>query len=511
MSKWTVWTTLKSEIDSLQNKTHPYHQPYGLLGTVVYYLGILLLIMGFLLLLPAMLAYTSDGNGILMLCFLVPALFSFVLGICMVSMYERSELYLGAAITLSALVWLIFAIIGAIPFWMAGHYYGDAWGLTFLEGVFEAMSGFTATGLTMYGDRVAGLPKSILFWRSLTQWVGGVGVIVLFLSVLTVKTGTVAGRLYSAEGRSDRLVPSVVRTTRRIWAIYAFYTLVLVLILFVLGMPFFDSINHSMTALATGGFSVKNQSIMTYAMEGHRNAFLIEMAIIPFMLIGGISFAMHYKLVSGNVKEFFENIEVRAILVISILTTIILAISLGLSFDSFRFGSFQTVTAITGTGFNTADVATWTDFQKFILTILMIFGGGFGSTASALKLIRVAILFYAVFWLVRDYLLPESVIHRLKLGRSMYTHEQIMDVAIYTVLYIALLVIGALVFMAGGATAANALFEVASAEGNVGLSVGLTHSGMPWWEKVTLIIQMWAGRLEIFPVLVLITSPFKKY
>ncbi len=511
MAKLTVWNTLKSEFESMHKKIHTYHLPYGLLSTVLYYTGILLIILALLLLIPALSAYFIDKNNTLVWCFVIPAMISFILGACMLILYERSELYLGAAITLAALVWLLFAIIGAIPFWMARSYFGEAWGLTFLEGVFEAMSGFTATGLTMYGDRVADLPRSILFWRSLTQWVGGVGVIVLFLSVLVVRTGSIAGKLYSAEGRSHRLVPSVVRTTRRIWAIYAGYTALLILILFALGMPFFDSLNHSMTALATGGFSVKNQSIMSYAVEGHTNALLMEMAIIPFMLIGGISFAMHHQLVLGNIKEFFDNVEVRAIFLITILATVILAVSLGLTFDSFRYGSFQTVTALTGTGFNTADVSIWTDFQKFILTILMVFGGGYGSTASALKLIRVAVLFYAIFWLVRDYLLPESVVHRLKLGKSMYTHELIMDVAIYAVLYLGLLVLGALVFMAGGAPAADSLFEVASAEGNVGLSVGLTHAAMPWWEKITLIIQMWAGRLEIFPVLVLITSPFKRY
>ncbi len=511
MSKLSVWSTLKGEFESIHKRIHTYHRPYGLLSTVLYYTGILLIIMAALLLVPALMAYAVDGNITLVTCFVVPAFISCLLGTCMLLLYEKSELYLGAAITLSALVWLLFSLIGAIPFWMARHYYGEAWGLTYLQGVFEAMSGFTATGLTMYGDRVADLPHSILFWRSLTQWVGGVGVIVLFLSILVVRTGSIAGKLYSAEGRTHRLVPSVVRTTRRIWAIYGGYTLLLLLILFALGMPLFDSLNHSMTALATGGFSVKNQSIMSYALEGHANAFLIEMAIIPFMLIGGISFAMHYQLVLGNVKEFFQNVEVRAILIITVLATVILGISLGLTFDSFRYGSFQTVTALTGTGFNTAEVAGWTDFQKFILTLLMIFGGGYGSTASALKLIRVAVIFYAIIWLVRDYLLPESVVHRLKLGKSIYTHQQIMDVAIYAVLYLALLVIGALVFMAGGASAADSLFEVASAEGNVGLSVGLTHAAMPWWENITLIIQMWAGRLEIFPVLVLITSPFKKH
>lgn len=510
MSKFTAWGTLKREIGSIHKRIHTYHRPFGLLSTVLYYTGILLIVMSVLLLLPTLMALLLDRNYTLALCFMIPSLFSFTLGGSMLLLYEKSELYMGAAITLAALVWLLVGILGAIPFYMAGHF-GEAWRLSFLDAVFESMSGFTATGLTMYGNNVTDLPGAIHFWRSLTQWVGGVGVIVLFLSVLVARSGSIAGKLYSAEGRAHRLVPSVVRTTRRIWAIYAGYTFLLLIILWALTRNLFASLNHSMTALATGGFSVYNDSIMHYANINHHNALLIEMAIIPFMLIGGISFAMHYQLVKGNFKKFFENVEVRAMMIITIVVTVIIAISLGLTFDSFRFGSFQTVTALTGTGFNTADVSLWTDFQKVMLTVLMVFGGGYGSTASALKLIRVAVIFYAIFWLVRDYLLPESVVHRLKLGGSLYTHQQIMDVAVFSTLYIAILVIGALVFMANGACAADSMFEVASAQGNVGLSVGITGQGMPWWEKVTLIIHMWAGRLEIFPVLVLITSPFKTY
>ncbi|MEF8835537.1 MAG: TrkH family potassium uptake protein [Candidatus Thermoplasmatota archaeon] len=504
-----VWVNIKEKSETIRELIHPYFKEYGLLATVTYYLGILLMVLAFLFVIPGFIALVIDRSWTLALCFFYPAIVTGIVGFVLFILFERTELYLGAAITLAALTWLIYGIIGGLPFWLARQFFGPDTGLIFINSVFESMSGWTATGLDTYGMRVEGLPYAILFWRSLIQWVGGVGVILLFLSILVVRSGTVAHRLYLAEGRSHRLLPSVVKTTRRIWAIYAGYTGLLALILFIVGMPLFDSINHSMTALATGGFSVKNFSIMTYRLSAHPNALYMELAIIPFMIIGGISFAMHYQLFIGNIKTFFKNIEVRTMFVIVIISTIILAITLGFTFDSLRYGSFQVITALTGTGFNTAAVGTWTDFQKFILTILMIFGGGYGSTASALKLIRVAVLFYALIWLVRKMLLPESVVHKLQVGNKFYRHEEIMEVATYAVLYLVVLVSGALVFMYGGHSAADALFEVASAEGNVGLSVGITGPNMPTYQKIVLIIEMWAGRLEIFPVLVLITAPFE--
>ena len=511
VAKNVTWAHIKETSEEISHKIHPFFQKYGILSTISYYLGILLILLAFLLIIPTLTAYFWDNESMLALCFIYTALISGVAGAVLVFVSEKRELYLGAAITLSALAWLVIGILGGLPFWFARNFYGPEWGLTFINSVFESMSGFTATGLNLYGMRVAELPYSILLWRSITQWVGGVGVIVLFLSILVARTGTIAHKLYLAEGRDHRLVPSVVKTTRRIWAIYAGYTGLLALILIIVGMPIFDSINHSMTALATGGFSVQNFSIMNYRMAGHPNAFWIELAIMPFMVIGGISFAMHYQLFLGNIKRFFSNIEVKAILIIILISTILLSVTFSLTFESFRYGSFQVITAITGTGFNTADVAAYTDFQKFILTILMIFGGGYGSTASALKLLRVVIIFYSLIWIVKQYLLPESVVSKMNIGDKHYTPEAIQNVAVYIILYITLLVAGSMVFMYNGATAADSLFEVASAQGNVGLSVGLTGADMPLVEKITLIIVMWAGRLEIFPVLVFITSPFRKH
>ncbi len=505
MSREISSYSLSGVKESFRDQMKKYFKQYSLLYTIAHYFGIICVLMGFILVLPMILAFFVDKNIELVICFLWPALFSWGIGSVLMFSFEKTELDLTSAITLAALVWLVISIIGALPFWIARGFFGSEYGLTFLSAVFESMSGFTATGLTMYGMRVEGLPRSILFWRSLTQWVGGVGVIVLFLSVLITRSGTIAHRLYSAEGRDQRLVPSVVRTTRRIWLIYLGYTLLCVLVLVAVGMPFFDSVNHSMTGLATGGFSVRNESIMFY------DSTIIEMAIIPFMILGGISFAMHHELILGKIKTFFDNIEVKAMLIILFISALMLILNQGLEWSNVRYSSFQVTTALTGTGFNTAVVANWNDFSKFILTILMVFGGGFGSTASALKLFRVVILFWSLAWFVKRMLLPESAMLKLKIGDKYYHPDDIMRVAVYAVLYILVLVGGALVFMASGATTIDSLFEVSSALGNVGLSVGLTSSCMPWWEKVVLIIEMWAGRLEIFPVLVLLTSPFRKH
>lgn len=497
MKKPTRLIDYKETAKEITKKIHPYFSEYGIFSAVPYYLGIIMVLLGFLLFVPALVAYIFDGITDLAIIFFYPGILSITIGLLLMVLSEKKDLYLGAAITLAALAWLVVGLMGALPFWLAETYFPQ-WGLSFVNSVFESMSGFTATGLDMYGDRVEDLPYSFHFWRSLTQWVGGVGVIVLFLSILVSRTGTIANKLYSAEGRDQRLVPSVIKTTRRIWVIYGGFTIALAIILIFLGKPISDSINHSMTALATGGFSVRNESIMAY------NNLSYEIAIMPFMIIGGISFVMHYQLLRGKVKEFFKNMEVRAMLIIILIGTAILGISLGL-----RYSSFQTITALTGTGFSTDVVGNYTDFQKFFLTIFMIFGGGYGSTASAIKLLRVVIIFYSFFWIIKKYILPDSVIVKMNIGDKHYNAEVIQDVAVYVILYMGLLIVAAMIFMYNGASAADALFEVASAQGNVGLSIGRTGATMAISERITLIIVMWAGRLEIFPILVLITSIFR--
>ena len=407
---------------------------------------------------------------------------------------------------LSAFIWLVLPFISAVPYVLAGKLIDPSIGLSPVDAFFESMSGYTATGLTMYTD-VESLPMSVLFWRSLTEWIGGVGVIVLFLTVFIRRSGTVAHKLYSAEGRSDRIVPSVISTARQIWLIYLGYTLAGTLALMALGMSAFDSLNHSMTAMATGGFSVRNASIGAYGNP------LYEDVIMILMLLGGISFVLHSKLLRGKVKEFLSNIEITTMFFIILFFSIAMYFSMyrgNFAAGGMQAAFFQSISALTGTGFATDDLSRWNDFSKFMMTILMIFGGGYGSTASALKLIRVAVLLYAVWWTAKRALLPEHAVLKFKMAGRIYSDKELQSVALYAWVYLTLLVLGALVFMFSGYSAVDSLFEVASAEGNVGLSVGITSPFMPLHQKIVLIIEMWAGRLEIFPVLILFLAPFRK-
>ncbi len=461
-------------------------------GKIWYYSSILLIIEGLALLLPGLMAYIMDNDGNLALIFFGLGGFSLAIGFLSIFLLGRpSRLGYDEALSIAAFGWLLVTFVGSLPFSLSGS-------LSPLDAFFESMSGFTATGLTMYGDRVESLPRAILFWRSLTQWIGGVGVIVLFLSIL-IRSSGIAAKLYKAEGRTDRIALNVVSTARRIWGVYILYTVLCAVgLIILLGVDrIFDAINVSMTCLATGGFAVTNNSIEAYP-------WYVAVFIIPFMLLGAISFASHIQLLRGRLKDFFT-LEVKAILIIFFFTSVILMTRInGLN------SIFQTSSALTGTGFSTDDVGGWDDFSKFVVSILMVLGGGYGSTSSALKMIRVVIIIYAIAWVVKKFLYSRNAVIPFKVGKQTFPIEEIRTATLYSILYIIVLCFGAMIFMAGGHSAADSLFEVASAEGNVGLSVGITGPGMPDHEKVVLIIEMWVGRLEIFPVLTLLAVPFRK-
>ncbi len=445
----------------------------------------------------AIYALVVDRNPLLVLSFLFPAIWIIFIWSAFMNSKTPEKLTLRESFKIAAVGWLVMSLFGGLPYFLAGYLNPvDAW--------FESMSGFTATGLTMFSD-VESLPKSILLWRSLTEWIGGVGVIVLFLSVM-YRTSRVVQTLYFAEGRSDKTEPTIIGTVRKIWGIYVFYTFIFALIFYLLGAPLFDSVNISMTALATGGFAVTNNSIAAYSPY-------VAIAVIFAMIMGGISFVSHINLFKGKVREFFS-IEVVAMLFIILVFGGILFIHTlweGQNpVDSLLQSNFHLISALTGTGFSLSALAQLSDFDKTILTIAMIFGGAYGSTSSALKLIRVVVLFYGIFWYVKKRLAPQSAVIPFKIGKKVFDVSEVRDVAIYTTTYIILLLLGAFVLMLYGHSLADSLFEVASAEGNVGLSVGITSAMMPLVEKITLILEMWFGRLEIFPILIMLADMFRK-
>ncbi len=418
----------------------------------------------------------------------------------------------------AAISWLITPMVGAIPFVLVGSAIpqgsGLACNMTYLDGFFESMSGWTGTGLTMVINEEL-LPRSIQFWRTIMQWVGGVGVIVLMLAILA-RPGTGSFSLYMGEARSDRLEPRVVDTVRSIWKIFLIYTILGIALLALLGMPLWDAINHAMTALATGGFSVRDNSIASY------NNPLLEMAIIPLMLMGAISFVVHYDVFRRRFRPLIEDVQNKVLFGLCIAGSILLTMELflrgpvsGKILSALRFGSFQFISAITCTGLQTADIGPWSETAKILLSLAMVAGGAAGSTVGGIKLIRLILVTKGAHWKFLETFLPPRTYVPKKLGKVVLSQEEmsedILEAATLAFLYLVLLVLGVLIMMhilGPSVPATDVIFEVCSAQGNVGLSVGITGPHMGAAAKVMLIINMWAGRLEIFPVLMLLQSIF---
>ena len=452
---------------------------------MLHFLGFILLVLGAVMLAPTPVALLANEADLLPY-FIVPAAIAIALGFFIRRRFQPAEITLGKAMVLVAFAWIVFATFGSIPYIFGNN-------MAVEDAYFESMSGFTATGLTMISN-VEGVVPTILFWRSLTEWVGGMGVVVLFLAAL-IGAGRAARKMYVAEARVERIEPSIRDTARSLWKIYVLLTLLGVIGLYFAGTPtLFEAVNHSMTGIATGGFSVRNTSFAEYGSP------VIGITIF-IMMAGAISFAIYRRVMAGNWRELFKNIEVRLMLVVIALATFLLIWSVGL-----RDALFQSSSALTGTGFSTATLQTWGDPQKGLVAILMVIGGGYGSTSSAIKLIRTVIIVKAVHWMIKRSFMPQRAIVPMKISGRIYSEQEILGATIYAFIYVIVLVSGAVVLMmVGPYPAMNSVFESASAQGNVGLSVGITSVTMPIAGKISMIIQMLVGRLEIIPAIAFIS------
>jgi trk system potassium uptake protein len=420
---------------------------------------------------------------------------------------------------IAAFGWLLVAALGAMPFvltaWMTDpsttsetlQYFRDP-----ASAFFESISGYTGTGLTM-AARADLLPRSLQWWRSFTEWIGGMGVIVLMLSLLAgPRPGAASHSLYYAEARSERIHPSINSTLRTMWWIFLLYTFISVIALWGAGMPMWESINHAMTGISTGGFSVTANSIASY------DSIAIELVLIPIMLLGAISFAVHYEMMRGNGRILWRDFQTRWFLLITLIGIAFLTLeNLGVigGFQSLRDSAFQLVSSITCTGFQTADLGAWSPTGKLVLAAAMFIGGAAGSTAGGIKVMRMLILMKGVQWRFRKIVSPRQAIVPFRLGDSTVDESQVgqrlEDASLITFLWLVFLGVGVIVLLhtvSSEYTLSDVVFEVASAQGNVGLSVGITQPTMSLASKLMLCFNMWIGRLEIIPVLMLVRALF---
>jgi len=412
------------------------------------------------------------------------------------------------------LSWLLIPLIGSLPFvlvaWqLAGRPETPETVLVFANlwnAFFEAMSGFTSTGLTMT-PRPSELPHCLQWWRSFMQWVGGVGVIVLMLSVFHPSGD--AYRLYFAEGREKTIIPDIAATVRTIWWIYLLYTAAGMLLLRAAGMDWWQAVNYGMTGIATGGFGITDRSLADFG-TGPR------LVMILIMLAGAVSFATHYRLLARDrVGLLWKDAEHHALFALLILGTLVLALE-DLWYDSSATWLdilFQWTSALATAGFATVPLETWSPTALLLLSLAMVCGGAAGATTGGLKLRRVVVLLEGAYARVRGVALhPWRLMdHKPMADAAEEAHRaRIFEAAvIMAALWGVAVLAGTLLLLhaAGpGVALDHVVLEATSALGNVGLTTGITDPALHWSGKLGLIVVMWMGRLEIVPVLVLVAA-----
>jgi trk system potassium uptake protein TrkH len=467
---------------------------------VLKYLGWVLILSAIFRIIPIGAAiFYNEPTGF----FVLSALISIVLGIVLIkvsSFIEKGdELTLTGALMLTALSFLIIPVIGAISFMKMFDW-------NFLNALFESVSGFTTTGFSVLAS-LSDVPKSVLLWRAEIQWVGGIGIIMVFLFIFSrlrvhsyeaaMMKGEATQSLYQAQGFSEEFEPGLRKTTRNILIIYTGYTLLGIILLTLVGLPLFEATSVTFASLSTGGFSVKDQ----FYTNG------LQLAVIALlMILGSVSFMMHNNLIRRKFKEFFSNLELRMFFVVLAVFSII-AIAL---IKDVKMVLFNLTSALTTTGFAAGDIRLFPGLVIFLIMACMMIGGSVGSTAGGIKIFRLYTMVKAIPWFVKKLSNPQSAVIPFKLRKNVVKENFVLITEVFISCYFLILFIGVLIFMMLGHSFLDSSFQMLSGLGTVGLST-MNLASLHWVGKITLMIAMWLGRLEIFPLLVLINKIFKRH
>lgn len=410
-----------------------------------------------------------------------------------------------------ALGWLLMSLTGALPYWLLGGQFEDL-----SCAIFEAVSGYTTTGASILTD-IEAQPKAILFWRSMTHWIGGMGIIVLAIAILPL-LGIGGMQLFVAEApgpTADKLHPRITETAKRLWLIYVGITFVEMLVLMLCGLTWFDAITHSFATVSTGGFSTQNASLAAFGPAVHY-------VVIVFMFICGANFSLIYFGLKGKLDKIWQNEEFRAYLglvsLVTIVTTVIVflndpqRVAVGAE-ESFRDALFQTVAVITTTGFVTENFAAWGPFLKIVFFLLMFVGASAGSTAGGVKIVRHLIILKTGALEFKRQLHPSAIVP-VRLNKRSVKPDITHNVLAFFMIYMTIFCVGCLVFGATGLYDFETILgTVATSLGNVGPGLGATDpvsnfAHFPWFLKLFLSFLMLLGRLELFTILILFTPYF---
>lgn len=466
-------------------------------GAILSYTGVILLMSAILLLTPliALIFWPYEWSQGLS-GFIIPAVCTAVLGTGLWRGFRPRNMIIltvqeGGVIVL--LSWVLVCVLSAWPLMAVQK-------LNFTQAIFESVSGWTTTGLSVVD--VTHATHLVLLWRSIMQLAGGAGLAIIMMAAIT---GPVGPGLSAAEGRSDQLVPQVAKSAKLVMIIYTGYAVVGVVAYRLAGMNLFDAVNHAFPAISTGGFSNRPESI------GYFNSVAIEVVSLPLMIMGNLNFLTAYMLLRGDVKAFSRNGEVRLFAVLIPVAILILLIfvcrevypALG---KSLRVATFESISALTTTGFSTVTYNKWNGLGVLILTVLMLIGGGTCSTAGGIKQYRVYLLYKALVWELRRPFLPRTAVREnyvWKGDQKDFVHdERIRQVAIFVFFYLSTYAIGSGILAGHGYGLRESLFEFSSAVGTVGLSIGITSASAPPLVLWTETLGMFLGRLEFFVIFI---------
>lgn len=433
---------------------------------------------------------------------LISILITFGVGFIMSRVKARKDkMFARDGMMIVALSWVLLGMFGALPMYISGSI------PKFVDAFFESVSGFTTTGSSVISN-VEAVPRGILFWRSLSHWFGGMGVLVFSLALIPSMNGQTQ-HLMKAESpgpKPSKLVPKIKESSIILYGIYTIMTTICIVLLIIAGMPVFDSFIHGLGAAGTGGFSMKNTSV------GYYNNAAADIILSVFMILFGVNFSMYFLILKRNFKEVFHNDELRLFLLVVAGSTIAIMVNIsgryGGIFQSFRYAFFQVSTLISTTGYATTDFNLWPVFSKCILLAVMFLGSCAGSTAGGIKQIRIVVLLKALKRSVKQTIHPRSVITVRAEGKKVDT-KRVMEIGIFFFAYMLILGIGTLLVSLDNYDIETTFTAVLATTSNIGPGIGLVgpngnfsiFSDFSTW---ILSFCMLAGRLEIFPMLILL-------
>lgn len=480
------------------------------LKMVVRILSFLLLFEAIFMLIPALVSWYNADN--MLNSILLSAGITTGVGLLGIICTPHSSVQMGKreGYLIVGLVWVVFSLSGMLPFYLSGAIpsYTDAF--------FETMSGFTTTGASILTN-VEALPHSLLLWRSLIQWIGGMGIIVLSLAVLPL-LGVSGMSLFVAEvpgPTKSKLHAKLSYTAKILWGLYTLFTLIEAFSLWAAGMEWFDAICHAFTTMATGGFSTKNASI------AHWDSPTIEYIIILFMFLAGINFSLFFYLLKGQFRKFFKNEELQFYIVFIAALTVVVAISLFINHynvytldEIVRYALFNVVSIITTTAFVNFDFTQWAPFVWTILLIVMVMGACSGSTSGGIKTVRIVLLLKNSHYEFQRLIHPNAIIP-VRFNHQVVRPQLINNVLAFVFLYFLIILVSMLVFTAFGMGFDEAISTAVATVSNVGPGLGSVgpisnYAAIPMACKWYMATLMLIGRLELFTVLLILSPSFWK-